>query len=258
MNKQSPTTADDVKRAELFGVPLDLLTMEETVRRVEELVASGGAAQHVVLNAAKVVMMRDVPRLADVIRNCEIVNADGQSIVWAGRLCGVPVPERVAGIDLMQRLLRVAESRGWPVYLLGARGEVLNVCIERIRALHPRLVVAGAHHGYFDDAAAVAEDIRRSGARVLFVGISSPKKEFLLADHLAEMGPVFAMGVGGSFDVIAGVTRRAPRWMQVAGLEWLYRLIQEPRRMWRRYLVGNVRFAWLVAQEWWRLRRVRV
>ncbi|MDO8847171.1 MAG: WecB/TagA/CpsF family glycosyltransferase [Coriobacteriia bacterium] len=236
-------------RAELFGVPLDLLTMDESVARCAELVESGRAAQHVVINAGKVVMMQDVPGLREAIASCEIVNADGQSVVWAGRMLGLDVPERVAGIDLMWRLLAEAEEHAWPVYLLGAREEVLQGCLARILEVHPRLVVAGARNGYFDDDAAVARTIRDSGARLLFVGITSPKKEFFLAERLPEMGPVFAMGVGGSFDVIAGLTKRAPVWMQRTGLEWFYRFAQEPRRMWKRYLVGNSRFALLTLKE---------
>lgn len=239
-------------RTELFSVPLDCLTLDETVARCEELIRAQRPVQHVVLNAAKVVMMQDVPGLREIIASCDLVNADGQSIVWAGRVLGVPVPERVAGIDLMARLLASAEANGWPVYFLGAREEVLLECVGRVKARHPDLVVAGAHHGYFDDAAEVAKAVRESGARIVFVGMSSPKKEFLLAEHLRDMGDVFAMGVGGSFDVIAGVTRRAPLWMQRSGLEWLYRFLQEPRRMWRRYLVGNARFARVVLRDWFR------
>lgn len=119
-------------RAEVFGVPLDLLTMDQTVERCAELIEAQRPAQHVVINAGKVVMMEDVPGLRQVIAGCDIVNADGQSIVWAGRLLGHAVPERVAGIDLMHRLLAQAAQRGWPVYFLGARQEVLDTYVERI------------------------------------------------------------------------------------------------------------------------------
>lgn len=236
-------------RADLFGLPIDCLTMDETVERCEELIRARRPSQHVVLNAAKVVMVQDVPGLREIVRSCDVVNADGQSIVWAGRILGVPVPERVAGIDLMERLLVSAETNGWPVFFLGAREHVLQRCIQRVEKRHPKLIVAGAHHGYFEDAGEVAKAVRDSGARIVFVGISSPKKEFFLSEHLRDMGDVFAMGVGGSFDVLAGVTRRAPRWMQRAGLEWFYRFVQEPRRMWKRYVVGNARFVWMVLRE---------
>ena len=240
-------------RAEVFGVPLDLLTMDESIARCVELVESAAPVQHVVINAGKVVMMEDVEGLRDVIAACAIVNADGQSIVWAGRALGVAVPERVAGIDLMQRLIAQAEARQWPVYFLGARQDVLDTFLEREHELHPGLVIAGSHDGYFDDPVQIARLVRESGARLLFVGISSPMKEFFLAQHLPAMGPVFAMGVGGSFDVVAGLTRRAPVWMQKTGMEWFYRFLQEPGRMWKRYLVGNSRFVSIVMRE----RRIR-
>lgn len=242
-------------RAEVFGVPIDLLSMDETVQRCTKLIECGRPVQHVVLNAGKVVMMQDVPALRHVIGQCTLVNADGQSVVWAGRFLGRAVPERVAGIDLMDCLLGQAECNGWPVYFLGARQEVLDVCVRRLRERYPRLVVAGSRNGYFDDDSTISREVRESGARLLFVGIPSPRKEFFLAEHLHELGPVFAMGVGGSFDVIAGLTRRAPLWMQRTGLEWLFRFIQEPRRMWRRYLLGNLRFVAIVARE--RLAMVR-
>ena len=136
------------------------------------------------------------------------------------------------------------------MYFLGATPQVLGRCVDTIQHAHPKLVVAGMHDGYFDEDERVAADVAASGARVLFVGISSPRKEVFLSEQSLRIGPVFAMGVGGSFDVIAGMTRRAPLWMQRAGLEWLYRLAQEPGRMWRRYLVGNARFVGLVMREW--------
>jgi N-acetylglucosaminyldiphosphoundecaprenol N-acetyl-beta-D-mannosaminyltransferase len=222
--------------------------MDETVARCRELVLSGRPAQHVVLNAGKCVLMEDQPDIRDIVKGCDLVNADGQSVVWAARLLGISVPERVAGIDLMARLIALSESEGWPVYLLGAKDEVLTAFEAEATRRHPRLSIAGRHNGYFraDQEIGIADAIRESGARLLLVGISSPMKERFLARNLERLGPLLAMGVGGSFDVWAGKTTRAPEWMQHAGLEWFYRFAQEPRRMWRRYLVGNLRFAWMV------------
>lgn len=236
-------------RAQFLDVPLDLLTMDETVQRCRELIEAARPAQHVVINAGKVVMMQDVAGLKDIIRSCAVVNADGQSVVWAGRFLGLPVPERVAGIDLMERLLALSEAQGYPVFFLGATQEVLDAFTAAVMARFPRLLVAGTRNGYFDDDAEVARQVRECGARLLLVGISSPRKEFLLAENLDAMGPLLAVGVGGSFDIWAGKTKRAPEWMQKAGLEWFYRLAQEPGRMWKRYLVGNSRFIWLVLRE---------
>ena len=239
-------------KVELFGVPVDLLTIDETVARCQELIEQRRPVQHAFINAAETVMMEDVPGFRETLAACDIVNVDGQSIVWAARILGVALSGRVAGPDLMERLLDLAERKEYAVYFLGARAEVLKEFELAALRLHPRLAVAGRHHGYFDDDAAVADDIRRSGARLLFVAISSPRKEFFLSRNLDRIGPLFAMGVGGSFDLLAGKTRRAPHWMQRAGLEWLFRLIQEPRRMWKRYLIGNARFLGLTLRAWWR------
>jgi len=239
-----PAASADRTRVELFGLPVDALTMDETVAAAEAMVACGGAHQHVCLNAAKVVETDRSAALADVVAGCELVSADGQSVVWASRFLGAPVPERVTGIDLFDRLLAVAAEKGLPVYLLGAREEVVRRVVEVAGERHPGLVVAGARNGYWtpEQEADVVADIAASGAAMLFVAMPSPRKEHFLERWSADLRVPFRMGVGGSFDVVAGVTQRAPRWMQRAGLEWSYRLLQEPRRMFTRYLVGNTLF----------------
>jgi N-acetylglucosaminyldiphosphoundecaprenol N-acetyl-beta-D-mannosaminyltransferase len=237
-------------RAELFGVPLDLLTMQQSLEECASLIDARVSAQHVVVNAGKYVMMADDPRLRAIVAGCTLVNADGMAVVWAGRILGLNVPERVTGIDLMEELLTVAESRGWPVYFLGATEDVLAMFLERVRTVHPELSVAGSRNGYFDDDSAVAASIANSGARLLFVAMPTPRKEYFLDEQMDGLGALLAVGVGGSFDVWAGLTRRAPLWMQRAGLEWLYRFAQEPTRMWRRYVVGNTRFLAMLARAW--------
>jgi N-acetylglucosaminyldiphosphoundecaprenol N-acetyl-beta-D-mannosaminyltransferase len=237
--------------AHVLGCRIDRLDLPGTVAHVEELIEAGSYTQHMAINAAKLVYMRDDPALQEVIAGCGLVNADGQGVVWASRLLGDPLPERVAGIDLMHELIALAERRGWPVYFLGARPEVLQRALERIREQHPALAIAGARDGYFDDAEAaqVAAEIREAGPQIVFVAMSSPRKELFLGEHGPGLGAPFVMGVGGAIDVVAGVTKRAPRAWQRLGLEWLYRLLQEPRRMFRRYAVTNARLAWLVTRE---------
>ena len=185
------------------------------------------------------------------VAGCDLVSADGQAVVWSARLLRQPLPGRVAGIDLMHELLTLAEREGWRVYFLGARREVLDRAVERIRKRHPGLEVAGARDGYFtrDQEPHVREAIRAARPHLLFVAISSPRKEYWLAEHVRALGVPFSMGVGGALDVEAGFVRRAPGWMQRAGLEWLFRLLQDPRRLLRRYVVGNARFLALVARE---------
>jgi N-acetylglucosaminyldiphosphoundecaprenol N-acetyl-beta-D-mannosaminyltransferase len=237
-----------IDRADILGCPIDRLGMAETLAAIERAIATGGYTQHMAINAAKLVAMKDDPKLCEIIDGCELVNADGQSVVWASRLLGDPLPERVAGIDLMVALLDLAESRGYRVYFLGARAAVLERAVNRLQERYPELRVAGARDGYFtdDEAADVCDEIRSSRADVLFVAMSSPRKEYFLGEFGPDLGVPFVMGVGGSIDVIAGITRRAPRAWQRLGLEWLYRLLQEPRRMFRRYAVTNTRFIVLV------------
>jgi N-acetylglucosaminyldiphosphoundecaprenol N-acetyl-beta-D-mannosaminyltransferase len=245
-------------RVELFGVAMDAMTMDQTVQEIDRRIAAGCFTQHVVVNVAKLVQMQDDPELAAAVRACDIINVDGAGIVLGGRFLGLRIPERVAGIDLFDRLLAHGEKAGRSVFLLGATPEVIERAVENIRSRYPRLRLAGFHHGYFwDDEASIVRQIRDSGADMLFVGIGSPLKERFIDRWRDQFGVQFAMGVGGTFDVVAGKVRRAPEWMQRLGLEWLFRVIQEPRRMWRRYLVTNSRFAFMLLREKWRRLRSR-
>lgn len=244
-------------RAQVLGCAIDRLDLAEALARCEEAIASRRFVQHMAINAAKLVAMQGDPELAGVIRGCELVTADGQAVVWASRLLGDPLPERVAGIDLMEALFARAAERGWRVYVLGARQEVLEQAVARLRERHPALVFAGYRDGYFghEQDPEVAAEIAAARADILFVAISSPRKELFLGRYGRQMGVPFVMGVGGAIDVVSGITRRAPRLWQQLGIEWLYRLLQEPRRLFRRYAVTNARFVGLVLHE--RLRGAR-
>jgi N-acetylglucosaminyldiphosphoundecaprenol N-acetyl-beta-D-mannosaminyltransferase len=243
------------QRVELFGVPVDALTFDETVDRIRGWVHTGGEHQQVSLNAAKVAQLQKDPALGDLMRSCAMVSPDGVPIVWASQILGRPLPERVNGTDLMERLVEVAARDGHSIFLLGARPEVVANAASILRERHRDLRIAGYHHGYWNDDEEVISLIRAARPDYLFVGIPSPRKEFWVALHLSELKVPVVMGVGGSFDVIAGLRRRAPRWVCANGLEWAWRLAQEPRRMWKRYLYGNSRFVVLVLREWLSLRR---
>jgi N-acetylglucosaminyldiphosphoundecaprenol N-acetyl-beta-D-mannosaminyltransferase len=230
------------RTVELFGVPTDVLTMEETILAARGLVRRGTPHQHVVLNAAKVVALDRDPRLRAVIEKCDLVNADGASVVWASRVLGRPLPERVTGVDLFLRLVEAAAADGTSVYFLGATQEVVESVVSVFSKRFPRLKVAGYRNGYWDDDNAVIDEVRAARPDYLFLAIPSPRKEFWVNEHLKALGVPFVMGVGGSFDVVAGKVSRAPVWLQRVGMEWTWRLLQEPRRMWKRYLVGNASF----------------
>lgn len=239
------------RRQTLFGFELDALTMDETVTNCLQAVRDGRQLEVGVVNAAKLVNMRRDPRLAEAVAGCDLVVADGQAVVWAGRLLRTPLPERVAGIDLFLRLLAAAERDGISVYFLGARKEVLEEMIRRVAVRFPRLRIAGGRNGYFDDSEqeTVAEAVQDTGAQMLFLGMTSPKKEIFTAAYGKLTGVHVVHGVGGSFDILAGITRRAPALWQRLGLEWLYRLLQEPRRLGKRYVTTNAAFMVMTARE---------
>lgn len=235
----------------LFGLNIDSLRMDEAVDRCRMALRTRKPVLIGVLNAAKIVNQRRDPLLRQALLDCDLLLADGQSVVWASRLLGRPLPERVAGIDLFTELLDLAHRQQHSIYLLGARPEVLAALEATIAQRWPGLRLAGSHHGYFTDAEApdIAEAVRASGADMLFLGMASPKKEIFLRRFQHQFGVPVLHGVGGSFDVMAGITKRAPLGWQKLGLEWAYRLVQEPRRMWKRYLVTNSAFIALTLAE---------
>lgn len=236
------------KRYKILNTYVDTLTMEETINKVINIIDQGIPTQHVVINASKVMLMEKDRKLNDIVNSCPIINADGASIVLAAKFLGVPVKERVTGIDLFLNLVKIASEQQYKVYLLGATDQVVKSVKEKLSKAYPNLQIVGYDNGYFnkENENDIIERIRNSGADMLFVAFSSPKKEYWLYDNISFLNVPFVMGVGGSFDVVAGKTKRAPVWMQKSGLEWFYRFIQEPKRMWKRYLVGNFKFLFVV------------
>jgi N-acetylglucosaminyldiphosphoundecaprenol N-acetyl-beta-D-mannosaminyltransferase len=245
--------------SDICGVEVANLTEDEAISFIDRLVGEAGPRYAAVVNAAKIVAANENGSLKRALLEADLVTADGMSIVWASRLLGQPLKQRVTGIDLFERLVERAAEQGWSVYFLGAREESVSGVTEKFVKLHPTLRIAGWRNGYFDasESESVALAIRASQADLLFVAMGSPVQELWIASNLGRTGVRFAMGVGGSFDHVSGFARRAPGWMQRSGLEWLYRLVREPRRLWRRYLVGNSAFIWLILrQRLWRRGRV--
>jgi len=240
------------EKPELLGLAFDAVTMDSAVARCLEMCRAPRSSHMVITaNASHLCMMRRDPELALACRSGHLTVADGMSVVWALRASGQPVPERVAGVDLMARLLEAAGREGLRVYFLGAKREVVTALVERCRNQYPGLEIAGFRDGYFgpDDHPSIVEEIRASGAHMLFVGMPSPFKETWCERHRQSLNVPVIMGVGGSFDVLAGFIRRAPRWMQSLGLEWLWRLLMEPRKLLKRYLTTNSEFIWLAGRE---------
>ncbi len=203
------------------------------------------------VNVAKFVAMQKDKNLKRIISNCNIINADGMPLVWASKLIGTSLPCRVAGVDLFQELVAVCAKKKYRPYFFGAEQWVVEKVIDTFIKDYPGLEVAGFRNGYFDapEESQIAENIKNSHADMLFVGFSSPMKENFLNKWMVKMQVPFCMGVGGSFDIVAGKTRRAPLWMQNSGMEWFYRILQEPKRMWKRYAKTNPVFIWMVLKE---------
>jgi len=235
----------------LFDVPVAPLTMSEVMEVVAAAIDRRDPLLIGVVNAAKVVNMGRDPALRQSVLDADIVLADGISIVWASRLLGMPLPERVTGIDLMMEMLRQGDRAGWRLYCLGATPDVLSRTIDTIAQDFPGVRIAGSHHGYFEaeDETELARSISDAKADILLVAMTSPKKEQFLARWRETLGVPVCHGVGGSFDVLAGKVQRAPEAWQRLGLEWLYRVKQEPGRLWRRYLLTNLMFLRLLARE---------
>jgi N-acetylglucosaminyldiphosphoundecaprenol N-acetyl-beta-D-mannosaminyltransferase len=232
-------------------VPVHILDVRATLAQIDAFIAAGTPHYNIAINAAKVVEYQEDEQLRRAICDAHLLTADGQAIVWAARLLGTSLPERVAGADLMELLLEHSARHNYSVYLLGAKQAVVEACVRRAKELYPDLAIAGYRNGYFtkDEEPAVVDAIRAVKPQILFLGFGTPAKEYFMHRNYQDLGVPFVMGVGGTFDVFAGLVRRAPKWMQQAGLEWFYRFAQEPRRMWRRYLYGNTRFAALVARN---------
>lgn len=235
----------------VFGMPIHAVTMRNVLTLCARAIETRAPMLVGVLNAAKIVKVQGDAFLRDSLLEADVVIADGLPVVWASRLMRRPLPERVAGIDLFEELLREADAHGWGVYFLGAKNAVVRAVVERAQREHPGMRVAGYRDGYFadDEQPAVAEAIGRANADILFVAMTTPKKENFLGRYAPVMHVPVCHGVGGSFDVYAGVTKRAPVWMQKTGLEWFYRIVQEPGRMWKRYAVTNTLFMLRLARN---------
>jgi N-acetylglucosaminyldiphosphoundecaprenol N-acetyl-beta-D-mannosaminyltransferase len=236
------------RRIDVLGAPVDVMTMDQMIALADRSMREKRRLQHTAMNVAKLVNIRRDADLRRDVEESDIVTIDGAGVLLAARLLGHTAPGRVTGVDLMQELMGLCERRGYRPFLFGARQEALDRAMAVLKEKHPKLEFAGARNGYFtaEDEPGIVGMIRDSGADCLFVAISTPIKEHFIHAHRDEMAVPFLMGVGGSIDVIAGRVKRAPGWMQAAGLEWFYRMMQEPRRMWRRYMATNFMFGCLL------------
>lgn len=235
-----------MREADILGIRVHSVTLQEAVDRIAGWVAQGGSHQVVTANAEIIWRAWHDPELARVLEEAALVTADGVGVLWASRRLGQRLPQQVAGIDLVEALAERGAAEGWRFFLYGARPGVAEAAAERLKSHYPGLTIVGTAHGYQTETGEkkVIEAIRAARPHVLLVALGSPRQELWIARHNPKLGVPVAIGVGGSLDVLAGRVRRAPQWVRRLGLEWLYRLVREPRR-WRRQMVLPA-FAWKV------------
>lgn len=245
-------------RVTLFGIPFCAIRFEETLDALIAMARGPRPSYVVTANVDHVVRFRNVPAVRHLYLGADMVVADGMPLIWASRILGRRLPERVAGSDLFPHLSARAAREGLSIFLLGGAPGTADRSSTILRERHPTLRIAGTYcppMGFEKDAAEnrkVIETIRAADADILFVGLGSPKQEMWIAAHRDACGARLSLGVGISFSFLCGDVVRAPRWIQRLGLEWFHRLAQEPGRLWKRYLVDDSRFAWLVLCEYFR------
>lgn len=239
------------ERITILNTKIDVLSVAETINLVEKYVKSKTPLHLMGVNADKINEVNQNELMKEIVNKCGIINADGASVVLASKYLKKNLPERVAGIDLMQDLVALSAEKGYSIYLLGAKQEVVEKTKDVLQKKHPNLDIKGIHNGYFkeDKWLEISSEIKNSNPDFVFVGITSPTKEYLIEFLQNDGNDCVFMGVGGSFDVISGNIPRAPKWMQKLNLEWLFRVMQEPKRLFKRYFVGNGKFIKAIIKE---------
>ncbi len=237
------------QKSKVLGIEVDSLTTEEFLQRLEEFIASGKPHHVAYLNADCVNKCWSNVAYREAVSNADLVYADGMGVVWASRVFDRPLPERVNAGDLLPQLCELASEKQYKIYLLGGEDGIAQKSAERLSSEYPQLQIVGYHHGFFDEdqEKEIIDDIRSAQPDILLVGTGAPLQELWIRERLEELNVPVAWGVGGLFDYCAEKFSRAPSWMREAGFEWLYRLLLEPRRLWRRYILGNIIFTFRVS-----------
>lgn len=233
-----PLSLEHISRAAVLDLPIcDLDHTTAVALLLREASRDGECRTIFTANLNHLVRIQKEAEFADAYRSCHAVFADGMPLVWISRLSGNPLPERVTGIDLFAGLCRGAAEEGLSCFLLGSHDDVVQDAASALQQKYPGLHICGSHSGYFTDSESVLRTIDAAAPAILFVAMGSPRQELWMAQHASRLNCRIALAIGGSLDVEAGRLQRAPVWMRRSGLEWFWRLSQEPRRLWRRYLM---------------------
>ena len=234
-----------------FDVKINPLPKSEFLDIIESSIKNGNRIVQNGLNAAAINLLVANKELKNAYHHSDLINIDGMSIVWALRLLGHKVPERVTCPDLTDDILAMADKNNYSIFLLGAKESTLSLCRKNIQNNFPNLKIVGSQNGYYKEheELAIIEKMKRANPDILLIGMPSPFKELFTEKYKHDLSIKYYLGVGGLFEVLAGEKKRAPKWMQNLGMEWFYRFAQEPSRLWKRYLIGNLKFVWLVFKE---------
>lgn len=246
----------------ILGIPIDNMTMDESLDRIEQMVAvgrkTGNTHQIATVNTDFLIKSLDDEPLRNLLQSVDMCTADGMPLVWGSKLLGVPLKERVAGSDMVPLLAERAANKGLTLYLMGAGPGVAAKAGEILTANNPNLQIVGHSAPFWKPGEemdpAVLADIKAANPDILLVALGNPKQELWIQQYREEVGVPVMIGIGASLDFIVGVTKRAPEWMQHSGLEWLSRLLQEPRRLWKRYTSNIARFGPNIMRQWWMMR----
>lgn len=222
-----------MSKIEILDIPFDNVTMDEAVDTAMELIAAKKAAYVVTPNPEIVMAARENPALAEAVKQASLVLPDGIGIIYGGKILGTPLKERTPGIDFAARVMERLSRKGGSVFLFGAKPGVAELAGENLQSMFPGLVISGTSDGYFSDDTPIIEKINGASPDLLLVCLGSPKQEFWMEKNAANLSAGLMAGLGGSLDVFAGMVDRAPERWQKLGLEWLYRLLKEPRRIGR-------------------------
>jgi N-acetylglucosaminyldiphosphoundecaprenol N-acetyl-beta-D-mannosaminyltransferase len=232
------------------------VTKDGALDAVESLVRAGEGGAVFTPNVDHVVLAEEVPRMRDAYARADLSLVDGMPLLWASRLVGRPLPEKISGSDFVPPLLERAAERGWRVYFLGGAPGVGALAREKLRERLPKLEVVGVDAPRVDVDApreerdAIVARVRATNPTLVLVALGAPKQEIWIDLVREQLKPAVLLGVGASLDFVAGTIARAPRWISLAGLEWLFRLSREPRRLWRRYLVRDPKFLLILGRTW--------
>jgi len=244
-----------MQKVQLFEIEIDNITFDECLNRIIELIRIRKNSIIITPNVAHILLLQKDKQFRKIYSETDMILADGMPLIWVSKIMGTPLKEKISGSDLLPKLCAVAAENGFRIFLLGGRPGSALKASEVLKKEYPALQIAGAYSPPFGfernktENDKIVKMIKDSKVDILFVGLGAPKQEKWIYEHYRDIGVPVSIGVGVTIEFMAGLVKRAPLWMQKMGLEWFFRLIQEPKRLWKRYLIGNTIFVLLVLRE---------